>query len=165
MQDCTFKPQLTEYHGEGVRRELSPGALKEVERMRTAREQAELVKKMLARGYSYPNNMPSQSDRSIALDEPGLSGIMGEGEPYEEEREDSGEGFGSGEEEKNEPLVTVDINLPEGVDQIVIFPGDSVDALAEEFALKHNLNTSMTEKLVTMLNSELEEGLQASEQD
>jgi hypothetical protein len=47
----------------------------------------------------------------------------------------------------------------------VIYPGDSVEQLAEEFALKHSLEADMTEKLVNMLNAELEEGQQAASED
>lgn len=166
MKDCTFKPKLTEYNGQGLVHEMSQGQLKEVERMRQAREQQEIVKSMLERGYNYPNNMPPQASRSNILSYASKYGdeeSVQYGEPENDSADEDDYPQQDDEANQNEPLVTVDINLPEGVDQIVIYPGDSIDALAEEFALKHNLNSDKAEKLVTMLNSELEEGLQETD--
>jgi hypothetical protein len=47
----------------------------------------------------------------------------------------------------------------------VIYPGDIVEQLAEQFAMKHSLEAEMTEKLVTMLKSELAAGLEDLDSD
>ena len=57
-----------------------------------------------------------------------------------------------------EPLLTVDIDLHDGKDQIVIFPGDSTEVLAELFVLKHNLEVSMVEKLANILSNAVGKG-------
>ena len=62
-----------------------------------------------------------------------------------------------GFQEQCEPLLTVDIDLHVGKDQIVIFPGDSIEVLSELFVLKHNLDVSMVEKLTNILNNALDD--------
>ncbi|MCQ2819322.1 MAG: hypothetical protein MJ252_18825 [archaeon] len=68
------------------------------------------------------------------------------------------------EEEKHEgerPLLEIDVNLKHGEKQkIIVYEGDTAEALAEKFAEKHNLEDKMKKKLEILIQKELDKVLQ-----
>ena len=55
--------------------------------------------------------------------------------------------------EEREPMLYVDVNLgSSGSPRIVVFDGDSAEALAADFAARFNLDATMREKLTIMLH-------------
>ena len=54
--------------------------------------------------------------------------------------------------EEGEPMLYVDVNLgSSGTQRIVVYEGDTADALAEKFSVEYSLDESMKEKLVQLL--------------
>ena len=57
---------------------------------------------------------------------------------------------------EREPQLYVDVNLGNsGTQRIVVYEGDTAEALAEKFATEYNLEDSMKEKLVIMLQQQI----------
>ena len=55
-----------------------------------------------------------------------------------------------------QPLLYVDVNLGPGKsERIVVYEGDTADALAEKFAISHGLDMSMKGKLSQLLDSQI----------
>ena len=68
------------------------------------------------------------------------------------------ENHAEGEESESgdEALLYVDVNLgPDNAERIVVYDGDTPESLAQEFAERHQLNEGMYEKLVAMLQTEI----------
>ena len=58
--------------------------------------------------------------------------------------------------EEREPMLYVDVNLgSSGSQRIVVFDGDSAEALAADFAARFNLDATMREKLTIMLHQQI----------
>ena len=61
------------------------------------------------------------------------------------------------EEEEDNPLLYVDVNLgPEQAERIVVYEGDTAEGLAKKFVIKHQLTPMMEERLVAMLQGEID---------
>jgi hypothetical protein len=105
------------------------------------------------------------------------------GSEEQEEQEDEGEGEGDDQSEQI-PLLFVDVNLGEGttgklqfntktfvksyfhqgsttsltcssIDRIVLYDGDDPADVAKEFSSRHNLDSSMTDKLTDLLTQQM----------
>lgn len=72
--------------------------------------------------------------------------------PIEEKLSEEDEG----EESEDNPLLFVDVNLgPERSEWIVVYDGDTAEGLAEEFSKKYQLNQTMKQKLIQLLQTEI----------
>lgn len=55
-----------------------------------------------------------------------------------------------------QPLLYVDVNLGPGKsERIVVYDGDTADALAEKFSASHGLDQNMKGKLTLLLDSQI----------
>ena len=53
-------------------------------------------------------------------------------------------------------MLYVDVNLgSSGTQRIVVYEGDTAEALAEKFAVEYNLDESMKEKLTQLLQTQI----------
>ncbi len=58
--------------------------------------------------------------------------------------------------EEGEPMLYVDVNLGNsGTQRIVVYEGDTAEALAEKFSLEYKLDENMKEKLTQLLESQI----------
>lgn len=57
---------------------------------------------------------------------------------------------------ENEPMLYVDVNLGNsGTQRIVVFEGDTAEGLAEKFSQEHDIDETMKNKLILMLQQQI----------
>lgn len=57
---------------------------------------------------------------------------------------------------ENEPMLYVDVNLGNsGTQRIVVFEGDTAEGLAEKFSQEHDIDETMKNKLIQMLQTQI----------
>lgn len=58
---------------------------------------------------------------------------------------------------QGDPKLYVDVNIGKagGMERIIVYEGDSVDVLANEFCKKHGLNSEMRDKLKVLLEQQI----------
>jgi len=61
--------------------------------------------------------------------------------------------------------IYVDVNIPSGVERIVVYEGDKAEDLASEFARKHGLDRDTEEKLVQMLQKQIDDQLEKIDEE
>jgi hypothetical protein len=65
-----------------------------------------------------------------------------------------------------QPLLYVDVNLGPGKsERIVVYDGDTAEALAEKFASTHGLDLNMKGKLTLLLDSQIDGLLEKIEEE